>query len=113
MRDSLFGITTNAQIEQANVLDALPDPIIIVGKDHPTYVNEEALKLLNCSADIQEIQAMDDLSQLKCKDKDTELEVTLIERIIQVLTTVDPRLEGLDKELSLRELSTKRPTRHN
>jgi len=62
MQDSLFGITSNAQMEQANVLDALPDPIIIVGADHPTYVNEEALKMLNCSAEMKDIQAMDDLS---------------------------------------------------
>jgi len=40
MRDSLFGITSNAQMEQANVLDALPDPIIIAGAEHPTYINE-------------------------------------------------------------------------
>jgi len=40
MRDSLFGITSNAQMEQANVLDALPDPIIIAGSEHPTYINE-------------------------------------------------------------------------
>jgi hypothetical protein len=65
--------------------------------DRPTYVNEEALKLLNCSAEMKDIQAMDDLSQLKCTDKDTGLEVMFNERIIQVMTEIDPRLEGLEK----------------
>jgi hypothetical protein len=41
---------------------------------------------------------MDDLSQVKCRDVDTGLEVTVSERFIQVLSTIDPRLEALQKD---------------
>lgn len=53
------------------MLDSLPDPIVIIDKDKPTYLNEEALKLLNCEKDINEVRKLDNLSTLKCIDKVT------------------------------------------
>jgi hypothetical protein len=37
--DSLWGIRANEQFQQANVLDTLPDAIVIAGKKKISYVN--------------------------------------------------------------------------
>lgn len=38
-RESLFGIAAIAQKEQANVLEGLPDVIVIASKDNVSYLN--------------------------------------------------------------------------
>jgi hypothetical protein len=40
MRDTLFGILANLHMEQANVLDTLPDSIFITGKTKLSYLND-------------------------------------------------------------------------
>jgi hypothetical protein len=37
--NSLWGIRANEQFQQANVLDSLPDAIVIAGKEKISYVN--------------------------------------------------------------------------
>jgi len=97
MKESLLGITFLARAEQANVLDSLPDGIIITDKDKPTYLNEEALKLLNCEADINEVRKLDDLSSLTCVDKVTGARVPVSEQLINVLAAVDNRIASIEK----------------
>lgn len=83
-------------MEQANVLDALPDAIIIADPDEPSYLNEEAVQMLNCKADIKVCQ--EDLGSLMCVDRETGSEVTLKQQLIKSLAIVDNRLAEISPE---------------
>ena len=66
MRDTLFGIYMMDQIEQASVLDTLPDPVIIVDQDKISYMNSEAWSLLNCVGCLADVE---NFNLVSCIDK--------------------------------------------
>jgi nitrogen-specific signal transduction histidine kinase len=66
MRDTLFGIYMMDQIEQASVLDTLPDPVIIVDQDKISYMNSEAWSLLNCVGSLADVE---NFNLVSCIDK--------------------------------------------
>jgi len=107
MSESLLGISFFARAEQANVLDFLPDAIVITDKDKPTYLNEEALKLLNCETDIKEVRKLDDLSTLKCVDRATGAKVSVNDQLVNLLTTVDSRIGSIEKGKVLEKIINK------
>jgi hypothetical protein len=76
-RDSLFNITAIAQMEQANVLDALPDAIFIANKNQTSYANNEGWDLLNCVTKREEVKNQKDLRDVKCIDRESGAEVSL------------------------------------
>lgn len=98
MRDSLFGIAAIVQMEQANVLDTLPDAIIIADTDQPNYVNEEALSLLNSSLELKDCQQREDVGGVKCVDPESGQETTLTKQLVKALTTIDGRLAEVEPE---------------
>lgn len=103
-RDSLFCISTNDQVQQASVLDSLPDAIIIAGKKQISYLNQQAWKLLNC----QQIDADDvDINNVLCLDDVNCAVITPVEQLIRLLVNIDDRLKAIRKENFLQTMIDK------
>lgn len=103
-RDSLFNITAIAQMEQANVLDALPDAIIIANSKQSSYANFEAWDLLNCKTERKQITNPKEFAETVCTDRETGAEVTLTNQLSSLLKTVDPRLASVEDSKVLKTL---------
>lgn len=103
-RDSLLTISNNEQVQQASVLDSLPDAIIIAGKRQISYLNQQAWKLLNCQA----INGDDvEINNVLCLDDVNCAVITPVEQLIRLLVNIDDRLKAISKDNFLQTMIDK------
>jgi len=91
-KESLFGIAAIAQMEQANVLEALPDVIVIASKGKISYMNREAWKVLKCKGKRREVE---DYENVTCDNPETSQPVPVLEQFAAYLKMIDGRLENI------------------